>query len=337
MKIIIDILNDTYWKINFTKQQLNDLEKWFISNPFEIKNNAKYLKRNGYSIFWYEEPKRLDVQGKGKTIKIEVLSIIKEINPKFVPEFHNEKNAIIHKPKPQKILDFELEEENYVGMDESGKGEDFGSVVFCSVTVQQSDFQKLTDFGINDSKKLTDMKIIQLREQISKLIQQKNILYSFASPSELHNAREKGSNLNEVMCYHYELLIKQACINRDINHNVVIDKFTSHKIQIENIENLSSYNSEIKLIEKADQEYISVMCASIFARAKYLDIIQEISRKYNFDLTIGANFEKNIKPFIDHLIRSKRPKQEIEKIVRETIKNRIEDAIDYVNKTYKVN
>lgn len=337
MKIIIDILNDTYWKINFTKQQLKDLEKWVLTNSFETRNNAKYLKRNNYSIFWYADQKRLDVQGKGKTIKSEVLSIIKEINPKFIPEFHNEKNAIIHKSKPQQVLDFDLEEENYVGMDESGKGEDFCPVVFCSVTIQQSDFQKLTNFGINDSKKLTDMKILQLREQISNVIGEKNVIYSFASPNELHNARRIGSNLNEVMCHHYEILIKQACTNRDINHNVVIDKFTNHRVQIESIENLSSYNSTVKLIEKADQQYISVMCASIFARAKYLDLIQEVGRKYNFDFTVGANFEKNIKPFIDHLIKSDRTKMEIEKIAKEIIKNRIDDALNYISKNYKTN
>ncbi|MCD7779440.1 MAG: hypothetical protein LUH05_02060, partial [Candidatus Gastranaerophilales bacterium] len=56
--------------------------------------------------------------------------------------------------------------DKYIGTDESGKGDFFGPLVAAGVQVDNSIKQKFFDWGIKDSKKLDDKKILLLADKI---------------------------------------------------------------------------------------------------------------------------------------------------------------------------
>ena len=63
-----------------------------------------------------------------------------------------------------------------VGSDEVGTGDYFGPIVVTSAYVKKDDIEFLKKLGCNDSKKITDDKILKIAPEIIKRIKYKSII-----------------------------------------------------------------------------------------------------------------------------------------------------------------
>lgn len=149
----------------------------------------------------------------------------------------------------------------YIGSDESGKGDVFGPLVVSAVYLDNNVEEQLGKYKIRDSKMIADSVILELAAIIRQYTVYETLIYT----PFIYNAEYiKYNNQQLLMVDMYE-----KTINRLVDHidpksysHVIIDKFTSHPIVINNIE---------PIVETKAEKHKAVACASILARAEVVE------------------------------------------------------------------
>ncbi len=174
----------------------------------------------------------------------------------------------------------------WCGSDESGKGDFFGPLVVAAVLVNKDIATKLEKFGVRDSKELTDDKIKQLADKIEALAPVHAVLALRPREYNLRYAelKKQGKNLNDLLSGGHAAALKKV-LKADANcHFALVDRFTMHN----NIaQQLALDFPWVKVVQqpKAEKD-MAVAAASILARAKFVEIMDELSS------TLGMNLPK---------------------------------------------
>lgn len=171
---------------------------------------------------------------------------------------------------------------NWIGTDESGKGDFFGPLVVAALYVDKKLEHKLWLLGVRDSKKITDQKIIELAQSIKK-----NFVHSVVSisPDKYNKMYDEFKNLNKLLASAHAQVIKNLI--EKTNCSVVLsDKFGDERLIKEAVNN----NDKIALIQKNRAEAnLAVAGASILAREKFITSFDKITKKYQMDFPFGAS------------------------------------------------
>ena len=165
-----------------------------------------------------------------------------------------------------------------LGIDDAGRGPVIGPMVLAGCLIDEETEKKFKDFGVKDSKQLTQKRREVLAEKIKELAETFETVLAY--PEEIDGKNHNGINLNYV-----EGLKTAEIINR-INKGfgkikVIIDCPSVNigrwkdflKTKIDNLSNL-----EIVCEHKADRNYVAVSAASILAkcvREKEMDKLKE--------------------------------------------------------------
>jgi ribonuclease HIII len=170
-----------------------------------------------------------------------------------------------------------------IGLDESGKGDYFGPLVIGAVFVDEETENKLVALGVRDSKQLYDNRIIALAEQIKVLCPH------FVVPIEPKRYNElcaKVKNLNRLLAWGHawtleSLLEKVSC---DL---AIVDKFGDESY-VRAV--LKEKGRQITVIQQTHAEAdTAVAAASILARARFVQNIEQLSLKVGKTLPKGAS------------------------------------------------
>jgi ribonuclease HIII len=176
-----------------------------------------------------------------------------------------------------------------IGTDESGKGDYFGPLVSAGVYVDEQSAKKLLEFGVKDSKKLTDNKNIELAEKITKTCKGHFSIVEISPKkyNELYDQfQREGKNLNTLLAWGHaksmeELLHKVEC------KVAIADQFADESFIINK---LQERGKKLELIQahKAEQN-VAVAAASVLARATFLEKLSELSNEYGIEFPKGAS------------------------------------------------
>jgi ribonuclease HIII len=150
-----------------------------------------------------------------------------------------------------------------IGTDESLKGDTFGGLVVAAVKADNTIRKKLLEMGVQDSKKLKDMEILDLAQQLKKFVscQVKSLL-----PEEYNRAEGQTQLLNKL---HHDTAKYLG------NGTHVVDKYPGCNV------------GDIQET-KAESKYLEVAAASILARAAALKQLDYLSREAGFTLPKGS-------------------------------------------------
>lgn len=171
-----------------------------------------------------------------------------------------------------------------VGCDEAGKGEFFGPLVLaaCYIPIEMRD--EIVGLGVDDSKKLTDDKIITIVEKLQeKVLFELNIV----NPGRLNQRWRKIKNISEIMAQEYAVIIKK--VSNEIGDfkkqgAIVVDRFTKISSRMEKSLDevgISMGGDGVKCVQIPNGErYLSVAVASVLARAKYLEVMNDYELEY---------------------------------------------------------
>ncbi len=176
-----------------------------------------------------------------------------------------------------------------IGLDESGKGDYFGPLVIGAVFVDANTEDKLTALGVRDSKLLYDKRIIALAEQIKALCP--HFLVPI-EPKRYNELYTKVKNLNRLLAWGHawtleNLLGKVTC---DL---AIVDKFGDDSYVRAA---LQEKGRQITVIQQTHAEAdIAVAAASILARARFVEYMEQLSRKVGRTLPKGASDSSIIK------------------------------------------
>jgi ribonuclease HIII len=176
----------------------------------------------------------------------------------------------------------------WAGSDESGKGDFFGPLVVAAVMVNKDIAQKLANFGVRDSKELTDKNIVALAAKIEACAPLHAVL---ALTPEMYNNRYAqlkaiGQNLNNLLANgHIQALSKVLSKNTNCRF-ALVDRFTLNNKIGEELQKQFPYLTVVQQ-PKAEAD-MAVAAASILARAKFVEIMQNLSDAAERDLPKGG-------------------------------------------------
>ncbi len=173
---------------------------------------------------------------------------------------------------------------NVVGTDESGKGDYFGPLVVAGVYIDTPELEeKLRNMGVQDSKNLSDVKVIELSNEICKVCKHNVVLIG---PTRYNELYDKMNNLNDILGWGHARVIENILGNGVDPSCIISDKFGNESIINSS---LMEKGKKVNLIQEIRAEQnISVAAASILARAGFLKSIQKVSLESGFKIPKGA-------------------------------------------------
>jgi len=170
-----------------------------------------------------------------------------------------------------------------IGTDESGKGDYFGPLVTASVWVDETLEEKLAEWGVRDSKKISDGQVTKIARQITTDVPHAIVAIG---PEKYNQLYGKIRNLNRLLAWAHARAIENLL--EKVNCGTVIaDKFGDEKY-IQNA--LMKKGRKVQLIQQVRAESdIAVAAASIVARAEFLRRLKILSAEVGVELRKGAS------------------------------------------------
>lgn len=179
-----------------------------------------------------------------------------------------------------------------IGSDEVGTGDYFGPICVCASYVTENDIDWLNELGVNDSKTLSDDKIIKIAPLLAK-----RIPYSQMSvdPIKYNNLIQNGYNQGKI----------KAMLHNQVIHNLreklnkkktftIIDQFVTESKYYEYIKFTKSIEKDITFETKAESKYPSVAVSSIIARYSFLAKMNSMSKSIGKVVPKGAGEQVDI-------------------------------------------
>lgn len=188
--------------------------------------------------------------------------------------------AKLFKDKPNDDVNFD----EYIGTDESGKGDYFGPLVVAAVYANKKTLMELETIGVKDSKLINDTNIKILERKIKNIVGS-NFEIVQINPEKYNKLYETFKNLNKIMAWAHSKTIQNLLLKVNCP-NVISDKFGNEKLIIDE---LKKKNIDINLYQTPKGErYIAVAAASILARSKVVDWFYFHSKELGFEIPKGG-------------------------------------------------
>ena len=287
------------------ENKLNEMREYYSS--FLMENNGEYVdfvaNKEGVTITAYirkKETKKVVFSGENAVSEARIW------NPDIKDEEEVEK-----KEKPSWMFF-----EDQIGSDEVGVGDFLGPMIVVAAFVSRFDIAKLKEFGIQDSKKMTDKHILEIGPKVVKEFKYSKLTLS----NEKYNQMlDKGENLNSMKAKMHN----RALLNMHKDYLDVLNIFVDQFVQEETYyKYLNDQNEEqvkgIIFRTKGESYFPCVALASVIARYAYLKEMEKLSEKYKMDFPFGAS--KRVTEFAKEFVK-KYGEEELYKIAKKNFAN----------------
>lgn len=274
---------------------LNLKEKAF----FRIQKIYKQLTSQGLIISNIEEKQynfEINVQNLKEKVKVLVYFGKKGVSTIVQGDIQSEiylkvKKIVLGEGLFDSISEKIEEPDEYIGTDESGKGDLFGPLVIAAVFTDEKIKIQLRKIGVKDSKELSDDQIKVLSNEIKKIVPRDFINIITINPEKYNKLYESFRNLNKLLAWGHSKAIENILLKKNIP-TAISDKFGDESLIITE---LAKKNIDVNLIQTTKAErFTAVAAASILAREKLLNWFSKKSIEIKLDLPKGANDVANI-------------------------------------------
>ncbi|HTN43246.1 MAG TPA: ribonuclease HIII [Nitrospiria bacterium] len=168
-------------------------------------------------------------------------------------------------------------------MDESGKGDYFGPLVVAGVQVDPELSARLVAWGVKDSKRLTDKRVLELEPRIREACRHAVVAIG---PERYNILYEKMRNLNKLLAWAHARTLENL-LSETESPRAIADQFGDERF-IKNA--LMEKGRQIVLEQRPRaEEDPAVAAASIVARAEFLKRLKQLSEEHGMDLPKGAS------------------------------------------------
>jgi ribonuclease HIII len=247
---------------------------------FEEKDHTLYAARKDRtSVSVYQKGPKVLVQGKGTAEFVEFI-----LEPEILgcarvgyEEVHQPEMFAPH-----------------FGIDESGKGDFFGPLVIAGVYVEPGVARALLSAGVQDSKAIgSDVRIRQLAEAIRAV---PGVAFEVISmgPERYNDLYGKFGNLNRLLAWGHSRAIEALLGQIPDCPRALSDQF-AHESVLRRALGPKAKESGMILEQRTKGESdIAVAAASILARERFIDWMDEASRRLGMKLPRGASQVKSV-------------------------------------------
>ncbi len=259
------------------KNRLIEISNNLQSNGFTNSNIEK--KQYNFEIITNKNKQKFKVQvyfgKKGVKTVIQGNSFSKEYSE--IENIISENYSFLFNKPPEDIYN------NYIGTDETGKGDFFGPLVIAGMYVNEEIQNYLEKIGVKDSKELSDPRIDELAHIIKKKFSNHYSIISI-SPEKYNKLYDDFKNINRILDWGHSKAIENILSNFK-TENVIIDQFSKKPISI----SLKMEHSKINFIQMPKAEkFVGVAAASILARNQMNNWFYQ-KKKEGFHLPKGAS------------------------------------------------
>lgn len=202
-----------------------------------------------------------------------------------------------------------------IGSDEVGTGDYFGPIVVTAAFVPKDLTNYLHELKIMDSKKITDDKIIEITPKIIE-----NVSYStiILNPSDYNKNHTKDTNMNKIKALlHNKVLLNM--IEKEPNYDkIVVDQFVNPRKYYEYLNDVQKKVTNITFTPRAEDQCLSVACASIISRYIFLSEMKKIGTM------LGSPVPKGAGPTVDAYAKeivAKFGSEKLKEVVKLNFKN----------------
>lgn len=257
-----------------TGEQSTQLCELLEREGFEIESRPYmtcFGKRPGLTVAVYEKGPKAVIQGKGTS---EFVTFTLEPQILGEAKFGYEE---VHNPEHF---------EPHFGIDESGKGDFFGPLVIAGTYIDGTLARQFLDLGITDSKRISSDK--KIRDFAAAIRQSRTPQTVICIGPERYNVLiEKMGNVNRVLAWGHARAIENLCEVRPDCPRALSDQFANPRV-LEKALMASGRTIRLEQRTKAESDY-AVAAASILARERFIDWLEDASRKVGRTLPRGAS------------------------------------------------
>jgi ribonuclease HIII len=176
--------------------------------------------------------------------------------------------------------------ESHAGLDESGKGDFFGPVVAATVIADKSAIDEWRKAGVQDSKKITEMRILELDRLIRSTRGAVVESFKLGMPKYNELMAKPRANLNLLLAWEHAIALTAALARKPVKWGL-LDQFTEQPLVQRELKKKGIEGFELKMRTKAESDPV-VAAASIVARAEFVREMGQLSRKFGAKLQKGA-------------------------------------------------
>ena len=266
-----EVETTTNYICTLDREQVKQLKLYLQEKGYEFRE-VKYTyygaSNKGLSITCYRNGKLL-VQGKGTADFVRYYlepQLLKEV--KFGYEY---------------LLNEELSLEERIGVDESGKGDYFGPLVVAGLYADRSDLKALLDLKVTESKNISDKRALKLFPILCSKFKHSVVIIG---PKKYNVLYEKMNNLNKMLAWGHARVIENLLSSVPCK-KVVLDQF-AEKSAVRNALMKKGRKVDLEQRPKAESDIV-VAAASVIARGKFLQRLQELSDEFKVELPKGAS------------------------------------------------
>lgn len=184
----------------------------------------------------------------------------------------------------------EYDTNNTIGSDEAGVGDYFGPMTVCAAYAPSSKIELLKELGVRDSKNLANSTIKKIAGDLIHTIPYSLVVLD--NPS--YNAKiDEGWNIVKLKAVLHDHCIKntyEKLTDKEKNDVdvVVIDQFTTLNAYKKYVPK-PFLEENIQQETKAESKSMAVAAASIIARAKYLEQMENLNKTLGKEVPRGAS------------------------------------------------
>ena len=206
--------------------------------------------------------------------------------------------------------------DNQIGSDEVGVGDFLLPIIVVAAFVRGKDLKTLEQFGVKDSKKLSDEKI----REIAPLLLKKFFVSRLTLSNEKYNELvANGENLNSIKAKMHNRALLNMFKKFPDTRNIFVDQFVAESKYFAYL-NDPNEQKVINIVFKTKGEsyYPCVALASVIARYAFLLERDRLNKKYKTTIPFGASSKVNefAKKFL-----SKFGEEELNKIAKKNFAN----------------
>lgn len=189
---------------------------------------------------------------------------------------------------------------NTIGSDEVGTGDYFGPIVVTAAFVQTSDIAFLDELKVTDSKKITDETIKKIAPKIMERIPYSTYILTNEDYNKVHNDQINMNKIKAIL--HNKVLLNM--VNKNLPFDkIVVDQFTPPTKYYEYLSDVKDKVINITFTPKAEDQCLSVACASIISRYIFLKTMHDIGTELEVDIPKGAG--KQVDEVASKLVQEK--------------------------------
>lgn len=181
----------------------------------------------------------------------------------------------------------------HIGSDEAGSGDYFGPLTAAAVFIKPQQISWLKELGVNDSKKITDIKIKELAPLLMQTLPYSLMILDNPKYNTLEQQQWTQGKMKVMLHYHtIQNVIKKINGNYE---GILIDQFSVESSFNKHLrsENLTPH-PKTYFETKAESKSLAVACASIISRYAFIEKIQQLSTQYKMEIKKGAGHQVDI-------------------------------------------